>query len=379
MLIISNNQLPTQASQTPKNSGVSSPLPSKAAKPLTAAEIWRRDAATALWNAGYQDTASAFYYCGDKDKFLGYLVCRKDPRHFHQAVLEHCHLRFCNHCERRAQAKRMERFEPAIDAALKSWRAGSYRLRSIVLTTPYSLEDTDIRRLYAKARKAAVRTLERVCYEIRKTYATEDEHRRKRISLKRHGIGLIVGDELGEKGQKLHFHVLGFTPYLPVALLAEWWRHYTSGDAYITYVKGVANREAAFREVVTKYVTKLTEVPPRLVPQLHKMLEGRRRIRSYGIWYGIEPVEEQPCRCPKCNKIVTYMNRVLFEMTYGKKVLTNFSSNTGNKSGEKIVSMAQFVDGRAPPEPPPIPIQQLLTGLDDENLIPKRKDTTYSQ
>lgn len=340
---------------------------------------WRVKAASALWHAGYHAVAEAFYNCGDKDKFLGYLVCRKDPRHFNQAVLEHCHLRYCDHCERRAQTKRMERFGPAIDEALKSWRAGSYRLRSIVLTTPYSLEDPNIRRLYRKARKAAVRTLERVCYEIRKTYASEEEYRRKRISLKRHGIGLIVGDELGEKGQKLHFHILGFTPYLPVALLAHWWKHYTCGDAYITYVKGVTNREAAFKEVMAKYVTKLTEVPPRLVPQLHKMLEGSRRIRSYGIWYGLEPIEEEPCRCPKCNRVVTYMNRVVFELTYGKKVLTNFSSNTGNKSGEKIVSMAQFIDGRAPPEPPPIPKAQFLTGFEDLTPTLKPKDTTYSQ
>lgn len=353
--------------------------PAESSKPLSEYEVWRQKVARQLWNSNYQAEAIAFRDCGKDENFRAYAVCKKNPRHFAKPIVHHCHLRYCDYCETRAQAKRMERFVPVIDKALESWRAGSYRLRHIVLTTPYDLSKEEILEQYPKARKAVQKTLERLFYDVRKAYATPEEHRRKRISLKRHGIGVIVGDEFGEVGKKLHFHVLAFCPFVPHAKITEYWRHYTDNEAYISDIKQVHDKNTALRETVTKYVIKLTEMPPHLIPCLQKVLAGRRRIRSYGIWYNIEVEEEEPCRCPECNHIVGYMKRLDYELTYGKKVLTNFSSNTGNKSGEKIVSMAQFIDGKPPPDPPPIPKPQLLTGFDDENLIPKRKDSTYSQ
>ena len=340
---------------------------------------WRESVANCLWYSGHKPEAEAFFNCGKDEDFRAYAVCRTDASHFAKPILHTCHLRYCVDCERRAMAKRLERFLPAIDDAINSWRKGSYRLRHIVLTTPYDLSKEEILEQYPRAWKAVQKTIEQVMFNVREKWATLEEKRRQRISLKQHGIGLIVGAEFGEQGHKLHFHLLCYCPYIPHDTLTKYWKENTNQEAYISDIKQVHSIEQAAKETITKYVTKLSDMPPELIPCLHKVLEGSRRIRSYGIFYNLPALEEEPCTCPQCGSSVGYMRRSDYEERYGKKVLTNCSSNTGNKSGEKITSLVQLEGGILPPLPPPIPRQRNLIGFNDESLYPAKKDTTYSQ
>ena len=114
-------------------------------------------------------------------------------------------------------------------------------------------------------------------------------------------FGVLGGWEFGEDGHKLHIHLLVLCPWIDAIKLSECWAEATQNICFITKVKKVRGVENGVAEV-TKYATKLTSMPPQLVPTLHKVLSRKRRIRAYGSFSGqLETVSSEPFTCPVCS------------------------------------------------------------------------------
>lgn len=278
---------------------------------------WRADVYQALLDAGLEHEAELFWSCaGDsptyfiaKNKTIPadapekcVICCASDPGHHAKAIKATCELRICPECARRLTNRFMARYVPLFECLVRDGRR-DYRLRKITLTTPCSLEADDVEEQYRFYRQAVVRLFDDLL----------SEGWRKRQAV-------LVADEFGPKGRKLHFHILHFGEWIENRAgydntLADAWRAVTNDQAEVVYIELVdkADVKKAVIESV-KYATKMWKVDdetgdvvriePGLVPLLLQVFKGQRRVRSYGLAYAIGPVEPAPDRCPVCNALM---------------------------------------------------------------------------
>lgn len=311
----------------------------------------RQRVAEELIHAGHVRDGQTLLACGDEFAPGSVLYCVENPQHFAKAVPHTCHLRICPDCERRAQAERLEKYIPAINDAVRHGDR-RFRLRHVVITTNVHLTDPDVNTKWREAWKVARKALNHTLLQwfVENDDVGLDELRRGWLSWKRHGVGLLVGDEFGESGNRLHFHCLVWTPFIAGELLTDRLREYSNGEFYVNKIKLVRNEGAAVKEVLAKYATKLTGLSPDMTVRLHKVLKGHRRIRSYGIWHGLPKVDKEPCQCPECNGRIVHQKvetRAQWEVIkeHGVYVwallyvqlprMRELDLIRGNKSGEK--------------------------------------------
>lgn len=277
-------------------------------------KIWRAQAAEALEAAGLLKEAEYFRSCS---RHYDVDVCIQSVDHAPRAVPYTCHQRFCPDCEKREQARKLERFVSPVHDMMLLGESG-YTLKHIVLTTPYGLADVDAPERYKNAWTALEKLLNRLFYTLLDddNKLSAKEERRGEVSLKAHGIGILAAAEFGEDGQKLHFHLLAYCPFIPKRFLSWSWSKVTDGDAEVSYLEKIDLENAAKAVIeVAKYVTKFSELPPALVPALAKAINGSRRLRTYGIMQGLGKKETGECRCPVCSAerqlvgIMTYIRR----------------------------------------------------------------------
>lgn len=277
-------------------------------------KIWRAKSAEALEAAGLLREAEYFRSCS---RHYDVDVCIKSVDHAPRAVPYTCHLRVCPECERREQSRKLERFISPIHDMMTLGEEG-YTLKHIVLTTPYQLTSSDAPNLFKIAWKAVERLLDVVFYTLLSDAGSlsPSERRRGRADMKKHGIGVLAASEFGEKGKKLHFHLLAYCPFIPKRFLSQCWSQVTVGAAKVTYLEKIDLNNASKAVIeVAKYVTKFSELPPALVPALAKAINGSRRLRTYGIMQGLGKKETGDCSCPVCSAerqlvgIMTYIRR----------------------------------------------------------------------
>lgn len=307
---------------------------------------WRTEAAAALDASGHHAEALAFKFCGDES--AGYtFACSADPLHFSRSIPKTCKCRYCSDCESRAQGLRLQKYLPAIDAALKSGPS-SYRLRHIVLTTPIPLTAEEARTKYVCYWRYVNQALNRVAWrELNKqNLLSAAEVKRGRVDYKKHDIGLLIGAEFGEVGHKLHFHVLWWGCWIASEWLTEEYRKVTHDESKVTKIKLVREAAEGAQEVLAKYATKLTELPPVLVPVLRDVLKGTRRVRSYGVFFAAVQDEKESYCCPECRAALTIWPTLLFQdyresLTAWRAEKALLNSIQAHKSGEN----------RGPPTP----------------------------
>lgn len=348
---------------------------------------WRDQAAAALERAGQYRHANALRNCGDTDYFHLVEVCGETPEHYAKPVPDTCHLPICPECQGRAQHRLLDRYMPTIRATDKRPRPG-HAHRHVVLTTPITRAqceaDPPLREHY---HTLAIRTIQAVLFDKLRDLGqlTPDELRRGRLRVgvpgqerKRkpgaapletlHGVGAIVVSDFGEDGAKLHFHAYAIGPYLEQKKLSEKWSELTAGVCSVVYIRRIDDLEDGAKEVIAKYVTKLSELPPGEAPAFLEMTRGIRRVRAFGVFVWPYRVEAAPelSTCPECGSVTLFIPRQNYDALERFKKLHSIQ---GFKSGE---SDHQQPTG-PPPDPPPKAIP--LPGIDLEQLAAAECDT----
>jgi len=290
---------------------------------------WRKQAAAHLFASGLYHHGDELERCSDPARAWQALVCTANEQHYQAAIVPTCKLPYCPMCARARSAELARQYTPIVQDAYNC-SPRHHRLRHVVLTTPYEIVHSDIDRLCDSIWTKAVACLE-IVFGV------------KQRKWKKQDIGVLGGWEFGETGHKLHIHLLVLSPWIDFEGLIDAWTATTDTICQVAHVKGVRDLESGVREV-TKYATKLTEMPPALVPVLHGALSGKRRVRAFGVFYGkVAQVEQLPQVCPVCAATLA--------------VVPLLNLRTGNNFAwqvDKVVTKFSYSSGIPPPEQLPL-------------------------
>lgn len=277
---------------------------------------WRLLVSDALRDAGYITDADSFWDCAadqptyfiphhrtlpDDTDTKSLYVCLSDRNHRVKAVRCTCHLRICPDCAKRASARLLARYMPKCRELILR-RSTRYQFRKVVLTTDLDLRSPDVAIQYQKLRKLVPKLFDSLL-----------------LDTWRYNQGVIVSDEFGPEGHKLHFHVIFYGSWLEnragyEKTISSEWSRLTDGHGEITWI-GLVKPADVENEVVEalKYATKfwksdtdgnVIRLDPELVVILHELLDGVRRVRSYGIFYKLPAPADRDPVCPDCQSPV---------------------------------------------------------------------------
>lgn len=271
-------------------------------------QTWRREVAARLNDAQRWSESVNFEQCGSLFGNFQVVTCGDDVAHEVRAVPFTCHLRYCPDCEKRNQAKQVAKYTPVLKDLSENSDKPGWSLKKIELTTPYRLADDDAPALFQDAWDFFEHWLQLVCQHILKHELTPAEIRRQRVSYTAHGIGALAAAEFGEHGHRLHFHVLIYSPFIPKDKITDFWRQASGGECEINWIRKIDYHgvEDAVREQV-KYVTKFSTLDPALVVKLADVLDGSRRLRTYGVVRGAPALDEEPHVCSECGGKLSLM------------------------------------------------------------------------
>lgn len=315
---------------------------------------WRVEVADRLNDANRWTESNNFRHCGDMMGNFQVLVCADDPTHEAKAIPFTCHLRYCPDCAARRSAELAAKYVPILKELADDVDHPTWSLKKIVLTTPYSLLDPRAGEYLDDALKFVDRWLQLVFKFYCGDLMTADEKRRGRFDYTPHGVGGTISVEFGEKGYKLHFHILMLCPWMSQKQLCNLWLEATGGEASVTDIRAVAygDVEQCVREMV-KYVTKFNNLPPTLVVKLADVLDGVHRFKTFGVVRGAAAPEPEPTVCKHCSAKITVMLvseyfRLMVERNVepdaaiaaaGASIFLQFKR--GNKVGEAGVHLAR--------------------------------------
>jgi len=321
--------------------------------------------------AGRFKQSTAFLHCGELFGNFDVLVCDRDITHAAKAVPFACHLRICPDCERRRSAELVAKYTPLLkDISEKDDRPG-WSLKKLMVSTHYSLESDNAVEEYALAWQSLEAYFQLLFQWLLQRELSDAEKRRGRIDYSKHGLAMLVMAEYGGEGHKLHFHITGYFPWIDKHKSSELWQQATGGAGLITYIQKIDYHDVddALREQI-KYVTKFDELPPALAVKLLDVLDGKRRMRSYGIIRDAEKPESEAHICSICGSTV----RIIFVRRYFERckelnvaaeadivaaaAAISLDLIPGNKAGEKWSHLARS-------DPPAAPTAQNMPLFDD--------------
>jgi len=274
---------------------------------------WRANVAEALYDAGMDTVADRWLTCSQKsftrlrplaDSVLPagaekIYVCTADHHHEAEVYSQTCDLRICPDCARRHSARLVARYLPKMQELLHQHHR-TFRFRHIIFTSPYALTDADIQQKYQDGFKQVEKTMAGLMRQKHPDWKAEQ--------------GFLVTAEFGEEGKKLHYHVIHYGQYLNQVDLSRAWKLNTNGAAAVVFVRGFPYQgmttEETLREVL-KYATKfysqdeatgaIQAIPAEQMAMLARTLEKTRRIRSYGVFFGLPEPERPAHSCELCN------------------------------------------------------------------------------
>lgn len=265
---------------------------------------WRDQVAAQLVarDPGYASAADKFLQCGHK--IVAALTCPNQINHHARPIFEHCDLRICPRCAPRLSARLLDHYLPAVQQILADHAAPGRRVRHVVLTTDIHPLDANSEAHYYHARVRVLSTF-RDCLCPRRD--GEAQHAwDERWAAKKRTIGLIVVDDVGETNRHWHFHVFYFGPFIPWAVLSQVWQTLTGYPIVYIHNRQDQPVKDTLQEVL-KYVTKFTAhdelIDPRIAAAIFDTLHGCRRVRSYGLFFGIPAMPDEDNehgQCPEC-------------------------------------------------------------------------------
>lgn len=277
---------------------------------------WRNEVYEWLSNAEMSDMAEQFIECSDPPVFKTRKTDPELPTNAKtvyycpacgtgKVYMETCHLRICPECAHRLAARLVARYAPVLTDLAASGHP-SYSVRKIELTTPYHLMDGafsvfETHELNVDEPRARLRDMFAAALRVFDTLLRPGW---------RMSQALAIAAEYGPRGDKLHFHILHYGEFIPKRKLTEVWQAETGGVCQINWIKRVPddNVQASVSETF-KYVVKfwkqkkdgtVIRVKAEIVPTLAKVLKGQRRVRTYGLLYGVPEPEPEPLRCSVC-------------------------------------------------------------------------------
>jgi hypothetical protein len=297
--------------------------------------------------------------------------CPHNVNHYQRFIPCSCMLRICNYCSEYLAGQIRSKYRPVFEALEGRERPG-WSLKLITLTRSVSLAQ-DIG-------QEVLKTLDSAHTLYNRLWGSVD------------GAGGLASLEVGEHGQKIHVHMIvygGFywksevteraskskqySPIIALACLASlspamiacvtahaFWGVVISGGPYVSetwetltgdYIVDVqrTSAERAVKEGL-KYVTKFVSLSPQQLVDLHVALKGRRRIRSWGVFYGIgEDDDTAEIRaCPACNEaleVVTELRFVFMLLEAQDAALSILDLTEANKSPpEQVPKLPDFVN-----------------------------------
>lgn len=346
-------------------------------------QVWRNAVYEALIDADMDDEAQRWLDCEtlhrvklksvglppelpEKTQYI--MVCSHDAAAHPKIIQKHtCGLRYCPTCAEQHSARLVARYAPVIESLCeKLTKHSRYQFRHIVFTTPYSLHDDDIDEKYKHHRRAMLKVFDALL---------PDGWRKKQA--------LLIGDEFGEHGDKLHSHVLHYGQYLVHDKLVAKYKEVTGEECQIVYVKGIKpDSESVVAKVqeVLKYCTKFWRedddgnrkmIDPDVIPKLAAVLKGQRRIRTYGLFYNIPEPErhDKECLCEVCNAPMTKVWRSDYEvfrqtgMTW-QEIADSLNETLNLKTANKSLLMSGLNNKSSPPKQQKLP----LSGIESNAL-----------
>lgn len=278
---------------------------------------WRREVTAALFEYGLDKDAELFGHCAETplqwipankprlpEEAVSIWQCSHEPTHDAALFMPTCDLRICPDCAARQSARLAARYMPKmLELALSG---GKYALRHIVFTTPLELtsDKPDTIRALADMYSKLPRKALQLCSDIGK------EHGRDWNTL-----GCIQSEEFGHEGSKLHFHVIQYGAYIPQKQLSEAWATVTAGVASVVYIRKIGNGspDEVQNDVMEtlKYSVKfwskngktgdVSYIEPTVMPHLLRVLKGRRRVKSWGVFYDLPEPDKKPFCCKECH------------------------------------------------------------------------------
>jgi hypothetical protein len=342
---------------------------------------WRMTVADKLDDHGHFSESVNFRDCGKTFGNFQMVVCEDDPTHDCRALPFTCQQRICPDCERRRSAELVAKYTPILKDISEMPDRPLWSLKKIMLSTPYALSAESAPGDYITAWEGFERFQQLLLQDLLGDEMTRAEKRRGRIDYTAHGYGSLVAAEFGEQGRKLHFHILAFLPFVNKRRLTDLWLQATDGECMVTWIGRVDYHDVddQVREQV-KYITKFGDLPPDDVIKLRDVLDGTRRLRTYGTVRGAIADEPAPHVCAVCAGKMTLMRvREYFIAVILRNVAPDESILAAarsiyldlipvNKAGERI-------EHKARDDPDPLPIDQELPFLDA--IAPKKRPFQY--
>lgn len=272
---------------------------------------FKRESIRALYRANLGHVAYHLRLCASVFQVE---ICHNDPNHAPKAFPMRCGLSICEECAQRESYRKLSSYLPALQELLTpDPNFPDHFLFKLTLTTPFALHDLTSKTFRDK-QKLVRKFLNAYFYEYfeKKGKLSKSEIRRGRCDLKKHGIGGLRSAEFGERGKRLHWHMLMYAPYMPKQDVWRVWSEVTEGQCLNVDLAAIKARDGgklrdggdiigAVQEIV-KYATKFSELPASDVPQLYKVLKGNRRFESYGVLYNqaFNDSEETERVCEEC-------------------------------------------------------------------------------
>jgi hypothetical protein len=262
---------------------------------------WRQQVTQRLEASGNFQDASNFSSC---ERNFNVNVCENNWTHQPQKIPFSCKLRICPDCERREQARKLALYVPVIYDLLALDHSHNYSLRKIELTTPFELSSPTAAADFRAAWKALERFLSLFWLRSPKFGGlplTPSEVRKGTISHASHGLGYIAASEYGERGRKLHFHVIAYSPWMDHKHISRIWYEATKRTASIVWVRALDSENLVDATADTlKYCTKFQGLHAVDAVKLLDVLRGTKRLRSYGIFRNLKKADKAVCTCDIC-------------------------------------------------------------------------------
>jgi len=144
------------------------------------------------------------------------------------------------------------------------------------------------------------------------------------------GAGAIASLEVGERGKKFHVHMLTWGRFVEQRVISKEWSEQTDGQFSVVDGQDFGQGENGIRKAISeglKYTVKATRLSPQQLVDLHMVLKGRRRIRSWGSFYKAKAAVDidithvcEVCAAPMHYYRERYFDRLVVEDREGSLV-----------------------------------------------------------